>query len=403
MSVFRWRGRWAHDYRDAAGVRHRNTFDTQAEAKDEERRLGTGVHGRRRKLRPRLDPRSTVAEYAPRWLERIKPTLKRRAWAAHAFAVTLYLVPRLGKLRLVDIRRSDCKDFLAGCQRKGVTGRPLSRGSVRIVYSALRAMLNAAVEDELVSGNVAARLGRQFRLQPTNHERQAATEQRVLEPAERKALLAAARTPAEAAWFPLVLTLDRAGLRLGEALALEVSDIRFEARKVRVKQTRDAETGELGEPKHGPRLVDLSPALADVLEAHISGLEVAAAESGTKLGRLLFPSEAGTMLDAHNVRRALRRLSKAAGFDAPVTPQDLRHTFGSTLATSELPQYVQQQMGHRDISTTMGTYGSAFNARPRRGVSLMDDGMVRVTKRSASGDKVVTLGRGRTREVDGNG
>src|SRR5215467_9948567 len=344
MSVFRWRGRWAHDYRDAAGVRHRNTFDTQAEAKDEERRLGTGVHGRRRKL------------------------------------------------RLVDIRRSDCKEFLAGCQRKGVTGRPLSRGSVRIVYSALRAMLNAAVEDELVSGNVAARLGRQFRLQPTNHERQAATEQRVLEPAERKALLAAARTPAEAAWFPLVLTLAR-----------EVSDIRFEARKVRVKQTRDAETGELGEPKHGPRLVDLSPALADVLEAHISGLEVAAAESGTKLGRLLFPSEAGTMLDAHNVRRALRRLSKAAGFDAPVTPQDLRHTFGSTLATSELPQYVQQQMGHRDISTTMGTYGSAFNARPRRGVSLMDDGMVRVTKRSASGDKVVTLGRGRTREVDGNG
>jgi len=402
VAVFKWRGAWAHDYRDAAGVRHRTCFDTREEAKDEERRLGTAVHGRRRKLRPATDPRSTVAVYALRWLERIAPpALKRQAYAAHAYAVTRYIVPRLGTIRVCDLRRSDVRDFLLTCQRSGVSGRRLSRGSLRVIYSALRCMLNAAIDDELVTGNVAAKLGRKFRLQPSAHERQAATEQRVLEAAERKALLEAARVDEGGVWYPLVLTYDRAGLRCGEALALEVPDIRFEARKIRVRQALDDKTGELelydSSPKHGPRLVDLSPQLAEVLEAHITGLELASA--GKKTVKWLFPSEVGTPLDAHNVRRVFRRLSKAAGLER-VTPHDLRHTFGSTLAATELPQYVQQQMGHRDISTTMGTYGSAFNARPKRGVSALDDGMSRGLTRRSRGDKVVTLGRGRTREVD---
>jgi len=405
MAVFKWRGGWAHDYRDGGGVRHRNWHRLEHEARDEERRLGTAVHGRRRKLRPATDPRSTIAVYAPRWLERIAPpALKRQAYAAHAWAVAHYIVPRLGKIRVCDLRRADALDFLAGCLRKGVSGRPLKRGSLRVIYSALRAMLNAAIDDELVAGNVAAKLGRKFRLQPSAHERQAATEQRVLEAAERKALLEAARTDEGGAWYPLVLTYDRAGLRCGEALALEVSDIRFEARKLRIKQALDDKTGELerydSSPKHGPRLVDLSPQLAEILEAHISGLEAAAAAAGRKMGKWLFPSEAGTPLDAHNVRRVFRRLSKAAGLEERVTPHDLRHTFGSTLAATELPQYVQQQMGHRDISTTMGTYGSAFNAKPKRGVAALDDGMSRGLVRRSRGDKVVTLARGKTREVD---
>lgn len=397
MAVFRWKGKWAHDYRDATGTRKRTVHDTRDEAKAEEQR--TGSARRRGRLRPSVDPRSLVSDYAPRWLETIKPpVIKRKAHRAHRLAVQNYIIPRLGHFRVTELRRSDVVAFLTGCLQRGIAGRPLERGSVRVIYSALRAMLNAAIDDELVTGNVAAKLGRKFKLQPTAHEQQAATEQRVLEPGGRRALLEAARADGTGAWFPLVLTYDRAGLRSGEALALEVSDVRFEARKLRVRYAIDEETGERETPKHGPREVDLSPGLADVLEAHLSGLEAAAAASGTKLGRWLFPSEAGTPLDAGNVRRALRRLSKAAGLE-PVTPQDLRHTFGSTLATVELPQYVQQQMGHKDINTTMRIYGSAFHARPKRGVALMDDGMLRVARRS-SGDRVVTIGRGRTREID---
>src|SRR5262249_20741698 len=125
------------------------------------------------------------------------------------------------------------------------------------------------------------------------------------------------------------------------------------------------------------------------------GLEAAAEANGTTLGKWLFPSTVGTMLDASNIRRAFRRLSGLAGLES-VSPHDLRHTFGSTLATRELPQYVQQQMGHRDINTTIQTYGSAFAARPKRGVGLLAGGMLRVERR-ADGCKVVAIGRGKTR------
>jgi integrase len=355
-----------------------------------------GVH-RRSRLRPSVDPRVTVAQYAAHWLGTIAPPLlKPRAHQAHASAVRLYIAPRLGTVRLAELRRSDVRAFLTGCRRAGVTGRPLTPGSVRLVYSALRAMLNAAIDDELVAGNVAAKLGRQFRLHPTAHERQAATAQRVLEPGQRRALLEAARHDEGGVWYPLVLVYDRAGLRLGEGRALEISDVRFEARKLRIRHAADDKTDALESPKHGAREVDLSPGLAEVLEAHISGLERAAAATGRPLARWLFPSTAGTLLDAANIRRALRRLARRAGL-AAVSPQDLRHTFGSTLATRELPQYVQQQLGHRDITTTIGTYGSAFQARPRVGVALLDDGMLRVARRPR-GDKVVTLGHGRTRQ-----
>jgi integrase len=321
--------------------------------------------------------------------------LKPQAYLAHRKAVELYIAPRLGRFRVTELRRSDVIGFLAASQAMGVGGRPLRRGSLRLIYSALRAMLHAAINDELVTGNVAAKLGREFRLQPSAHERQAATAQRVLEPGERKALLEAARAEGDGGWLPLVLVYDRAGLRLNEALGLEISDVRFEARKLRVKQAIDGRSGEVQEPKHGPREVDLSPGLAEVLEAHISGLEAAAEADNRKLGRWLFSTREGTPLDGANVRRTFRRLSKVAGLEH-VTPQDLRHTFGSTLATRELPQYVQQQMGHRDINTTIGTYGSAFNARPRVGVALLDDGMLRLARRPR-GDKVVTIGRGKTR------
>src|SRR5262249_18019017 len=161
-----WRDGWAHEYRDPTGVRRRTKHPTRADAMAEAARLGSfGRRGRR--LRPRVDPRSTIAEYAAHWLEaRRPPPPKPGAFAAHELAVRLYITPRLGPRRITELRRSDVIGFLSDCQRDGASGRALERGSVRVIYSALRAMLNAAIDDELVTGNVAAKLGRKFRLQP---------------------------------------------------------------------------------------------------------------------------------------------------------------------------------------------------------------------------------------------
>ena len=63
---------------------------------------------------------------------------------------------------------------------------------------------------------------------------------------------------------------------------------------------------------------------------------------------LVFASEAGSELDAANVRRAFRRVAKAAGLDAATwTPRELRHSFVSILSDANVPiEHIARLVGH---------------------------------------------------------
>jgi integrase len=369
------RGAWYVDHYDASGTRRQYRFKTADEAVAYAQKVGAYSRRRARHgVAAPIDPTVTVGAYAATWLDAIAPHLKPRAYEAHAAAVKLYIAPRLGTRRLVELTRADVKAFLTGCKKAGVSGRPLKPGSVRLVKSALSAMLNEAVEDGVCASNVAARLGRKFRFHPTAEERKASIEQRVLELEERAALSLATRQHAPA-WYPLLLVYDRAGLRCGEGIGLHVDDVRFATGKLNVVRTLDERTGAEGPPKFGPRVVDLSPELVAVLKLHVAGLKRAILAAGATPGPWLFPSRDGGPLDASNVRRVLRRVALKAGLGS-VSPHDLRHTFGDVLARTQSAQYVQQQLGHRDVGFTLRTYASLSRAEPRDGgVAALDSGM----------------------------
>src|SRR5262245_23066107 len=165
------RGVWILDYRDATGTRRTPSFRTRAEAEDHADRVAAFAHRGRRT--PAVHSQTTVAAYATRWLGKIEGNVKARSREGYAKVVTLYIVPRLGTRRVVDLRRTEIKDFLADCRKQGVRGYRLAPDSVRLIYATVRAMLNAAVDDELVAGNVAAKLGKQLHLQRSKTERQA--------------------------------------------------------------------------------------------------------------------------------------------------------------------------------------------------------------------------------------
>jgi integrase len=51
----------------------------------------------------------------------------------------------------------------------------------------------------------------------------------------------------------------------------------------------------------------------------------------------------------------------------------LRHTFGSQLiAAGKSPVYVQRQMGHASVATTVDLYGSGLPLEDRSGVDVLD-------------------------------
>jgi integrase len=51
---------------------------------------------------------------------------------------------------------------------------------------------------------------------------------------------------------------------------------------------------------------------------------------------LVFTTSSGTEMDSHNIRRSMRRLTKAAGLGESWTPRELRHTFVSIAKMSNV-------------------------------------------------------------------
>ncbi len=98
----------------------------------------------------------------------------------------------------------------------------------------------------------------------------------------------------------------------------------------------------------------VAPYLIDLLAAHRSKQ----AHAG-RLERLVFTSPRGAMLNRHNVRRRGHRAAvRDAGLSPTLRLHDLRHTAATIwLASGESISFVQQQLGHKDIQTTIDLYG----------------------------------------------
>lgn len=162
----------------------------------------------------------------------------------------------------------------------------------------------------------------------------------VLTQGEIRALLAACRrTSSGIRNRALLVVMWRAGLRVGEVLALRPSDL-------------DPEAGTLRIPggKSGHRTVGLDPEALAVVELW-------AARRSTVLGlngrRPLFCTLRGRALHASYIRTMMRRLAARAGIERRVHPHALRHTMAAELLREGASlRHIQLQLGHADLTTT---------------------------------------------------
>lgn len=151
----------------------------------------------------------------------------------------------------------------------------------------------------------------------------------------------------------LFLTAAMAGLRQGELLALRWRDVDWRAGRIRVRQ--NYVRGEFGTPKS--RRSTRSVPLADRVAGQLDRLYKARygdQEAWDHDDELVFPSvEDGGPQQRSNVLDRLRVVLKAANLPQERTFHDLRHTFGTRMASAGVPmRTLQEWMGHRDISTT---------------------------------------------------
>lgn len=164
-----------------------------------------------------------------------------------------------------------------------------------------------------------------------------------------------------------------AGLRLGEAAALQIHDIDFLRREIHVRrQVQRANGGvvEIRAPKYGSeRTVPVPQGLLELVAEHIR-LQL----PGSEADAWLFPGEAGNPWHQNSVGYRWRRTKQKAG-QPDWHLHDLRHYYASGLIHAGCDVVtVQKALGHSSPNVTLSTYAHLWpNAddRTRRAADAM--------------------------------
>jgi integrase len=210
--------------------------------------------------------------------------------------------------------------------------------------------LRHAERRDLVHRNVAAL---------TDLRRATRREGRSLTPEQARQLLAASQNQTFGITVQLGLYL---GLRPGEVLGLQWSDIDFNERTLSVRRSLKRENNQLriGPPKTNGsnRTLKMSEQLASSLLQHAAEQKrqrVVARELWHEFD-LVVATEIGTPVDPSNSRRALNNFCERAGI-GHWSPNELRHSFASLMSLAGAPmEEVADAMGHVDTRMTSQVY-----------------------------------------------
>ena len=364
------RGKWIADWRDGFGNRKWKTFETRRQAEDF---LDQERPKARQWQRSAVPLDTTVATYKTRWLASIQPTIKHRTYVGYDRLLTVHVIPVLGSIPVQRLHRSQIKDFLAS--KLVVVGpNSLTKNTVRNIHATLRAMLRAAVDDGLLTNNPAEKLGRQLRLVTPKVTRQENIKSMTRE--QRLCFLVQAQQDCPRL-YPLFATLAGTGMRLGEVVALQWSDLDYSSREIRIERafSDHATHGGIQTPKSGHgRTVDLSRSLIEILKAHECLTRLPAAPTKRiAVPDWVFPTSGGKPFDGTNLRRVMRDILKKASLPSHFTPHCLRHTYASLmLQQGESIVYVQRQLGHASIQLTVDTYGKWLPMGNKGAVDRLD-------------------------------
>ena len=148
----------------------------------------------------------------------------------------------------------------------------------------------------------------------------------------------------------LLLLLYGAGLRIGEALALNRADLGPDPRALRSLRV----TGKGSRQ----RLVPVLPVVAAALADHLAGWATPSVASEP-----VFRGLRGGRLQASIVQKRVRELRVVLGLPETATPHSLRHSFATHLLGDGADlRSIQELLGHASLSTTQG-YTAVDTAR----------------------------------------
>lgn len=295
----------------------------------------------------------TAEELLTNWMnvyekERVKPRTYSRYWGL----ITMHMIPCIGNVEITDINRRVLNDFLVKEKKEGNkrSGGSLSPTSINIMYTILNLAFDYACDIELLETNPCERLKRTPNHSPKKVEAFTKEEQRRLEDTitiENDSRLVG------------ILLCLYSGLRIGELLALEWSDVNEDCTVLDIGKTVYRERNDNGEwqlfvdtPKtaSSSRKIPLPPRITQMLlQSRERAKSIYVVEN--KKGERMAIRSYQYMFERLTEKAEVRKLNFHA----------LRHTFATRALECGMDiKTLSEILGHQNATITLNRYAHSM-------------------------------------------
>jgi integrase len=257
--------------------------------------------------------------------------------ATYRSVLRAHIDPAIGGKPIGVIRREDIKALIAGMHRKG-----LSASRIGCAHLVISAVLAEAVRDMKLAESPCTGIALPG----------VAVCADFIIPAHAQVEAVAAGLPPD--WATTVWLMHGCGLRIGEALAVNLRCLINHGNTLRVKeqvnpfaQLRPLKFRQAGEFRDIP----LPAYVSEAIGKHV-------AEHGTTPEGYLFPGRKYKLVIRRSYQEDFQRAAARAGLPPEFIPHSLRHLYASTALAEGIPiTEVSRWLGHKSIEVTHQIYG----------------------------------------------
>ena len=319
----------------------------------------------------------TVGQWCDRWVQKILPATVKSSTLAYYRYMMRYLSEDIRKKKLTALTPVDLQelfsDLLAhGAKREANT---LSSTTVRGVRSTLISALDCAIDNQLLSVNVA----KKSRPPAQTDKREitfltAEQIQSLLHVADsfgyckdmEQAMTDPARRLMLQQWAMVIRLALATGLRRGEIFGLAWDCVDTDARTISVRRNLQARRLETPKTRNSIRVVTIDKDTTSRLQSWKESQEQYATTVGDLFNNsynLLFTNIGGGAVSFENFRnRVFDPMCRVAGLSDTVTLHSLRHTHATQLLAAGVDaKTVSKRLGHSSVAFTLQTYTHVLN------------------------------------------